>query len=979
MANDRAIIQQIRFALEQLSVQNAHHEFEHMCRHLSRRKICSNILPATGPVSAGGDQGRDFETFRTYIRDSEIGSTAFVGATPDGPIVFACTLQRDAVSQKIKSDIVTILGSGIRPECIYIFLGSDFAVSKRHKVQRWANDEHEIHLEILDGQAISETLCDPEIFWIAEQFLSVPREFRPERNPDEIEHWYTTALERWEKKDDFPLIPANFHEITSAARHATYGSESRSDVPLWVSRLERFRAADAPAYLARRATYEIAVACLRGLGTLENREEELRIYFAAVPSLHNPSELEDAAVLLKFCYGACLRDAVQIPIDELHGYHEALIDRLDTRIHESETASTKCSFLNTKGYATFLPFSSPGNSTELDVSEAVECWQEMLRLVDGAPLFPLDRFADHLTELLKLVGEFQGYLDLARQVDERLSARIGGFAAADKCRDRAIAFYEKGRVLSAIEELHRAKIGWFADETLEGAVLALLLLADWYRELGLVVASKQYAMAAAFICVDTTQARLKRFAPKAFLSIAECEYAQGNWIDFVGRVDATLLSHQLVPNQDAPKVNDERELQVILLSLGTLLMAGERFAPGLGQFVEDGAARWDIEEFLADLRPLLKESWGGMSDDEFWEKLEAQLAGRPYGDVGRTRVTVWKQLGITWRVEYDNESQVVARAEEFIASAQILMSEWAGRDLCLLRTTIKVKIQVDKAAEDFSLDVEPSNAARLWTLTIPTEFSREGGEGTTHFALANTIAILSEASLLPISKFMQRVEDRFKDGVFSRAFAARPYHELYLDLSYHLDSTLDRHELVLPAADREFEPVENPVMAWFSERLPGYTVEAAEKGIRARYLRGIKPVRLTVARLKKDRDFKIIVQNLRKSGWKDWHLLIALVNIVLNFRVVQPKIRKGEPMQEIQESMRRFMERDEGYEDAWIPSEKFSEQSMREALQTSQISTLRNEGLEPRQETPDFPAIDDFLRYRMGYWADDVEHDPVFE
>jgi hypothetical protein len=52
----------IAYALSRLSVHNAHHEFEHLCRHITRRRIASNIIPATGPVSAGGDGGADFET-----------------------------------------------------------------------------------------------------------------------------------------------------------------------------------------------------------------------------------------------------------------------------------------------------------------------------------------------------------------------------------------------------------------------------------------------------------------------------------------------------------------------------------------------------------------------------------------------------------------------------------------------------------------------------------------------------------------------------------------------------------------------------------------------------------------------------------------------------------------------------------------------------------------------------------------------------
>ena len=59
----------IRLALGTLAADNAHHQFEQLCRHLARHRIASNIPPATGPVSADGDQGRAFETFRTHLAE----------------------------------------------------------------------------------------------------------------------------------------------------------------------------------------------------------------------------------------------------------------------------------------------------------------------------------------------------------------------------------------------------------------------------------------------------------------------------------------------------------------------------------------------------------------------------------------------------------------------------------------------------------------------------------------------------------------------------------------------------------------------------------------------------------------------------------------------------------------------------------------------------------------------------------------------
>ena len=101
MSEIRSIIQQIRFSLSNLGVQNRHYDFEDICRHFSRNRLGLNILPATGPVSTGGDQGRDFETYEILpeiISQSE-------GRLISGSAAFACTTQKDSIPKKIKDDV----------------------------------------------------------------------------------------------------------------------------------------------------------------------------------------------------------------------------------------------------------------------------------------------------------------------------------------------------------------------------------------------------------------------------------------------------------------------------------------------------------------------------------------------------------------------------------------------------------------------------------------------------------------------------------------------------------------------------------------------------------------------------------------------------------------------------------------------------------------------------------------------------------
>ena len=155
MANPLEVESQIRYALSRLPVLNAHHEFEHICRYLTQQFICSNVLPATGPVSAGGDQGRDFETFRTHLRDELGPDGAFLGLVSEGTNVFVCTLQADDLPTKIRQDIEKVCTSGHPVHEIYAFTLNSVPVGSRHQLVNEAQDMHGVRLELHDAESIT--------------------------------------------------------------------------------------------------------------------------------------------------------------------------------------------------------------------------------------------------------------------------------------------------------------------------------------------------------------------------------------------------------------------------------------------------------------------------------------------------------------------------------------------------------------------------------------------------------------------------------------------------------------------------------------------------------------------------------------------------------------------------------------------------------------------------------------------------------
>ena len=202
MASPVEVEAQVRFALSQLPIQNAHHEFEHICRHLTQQFFCSNVLPATGPVSAGGDQGRDFETFRTYLHEELGPHGAFLGLVSEGTIAFVCTIQADNLPRKITGDIEKVCAFGHPVHEIRAFTLGPVPVASRHRLEAETQETYGVHLELHDAESISNLLARPQGFWIAERFLSIPAEIRPEASPSEVDlsERYVERRQEWRDK-----------------------------------------------------------------------------------------------------------------------------------------------------------------------------------------------------------------------------------------------------------------------------------------------------------------------------------------------------------------------------------------------------------------------------------------------------------------------------------------------------------------------------------------------------------------------------------------------------------------------------------------------------------------------------------------------------------------------------------------------------------------------------------------------------------
>jgi hypothetical protein len=1004
MSDKTQIIAQIRFALEQLSERNAQHEWEHLCRHLARERVCSNILPATGPVQAGGDQGRDFETFHTFLSRSPLGGRSFVGLISDKPIAFACTLEKAAVP-KIRSDVTTIVSSGTSVEGVYAFCSRDVPVAKRHELQKWARTTHGVNLEIFDGTAVSELLGDRDLFWLAERYLQIPSELMPPApEGGEKSDWYTRTLATWRGATNPPQTFAEFSEIRAAARTAlgpfSYDSEGqpvnrheRPELPFWIERLDELNSQDTLPSLRRRALYEASVLRLRGLGTLHGQEERLRLYFAEIPRLEESSDLEDASVLLNYVLPAKGRGHIILNDAEMEAWSAALERRLDERLRETKKlgqVNERCALLEIRGQAALFRRLGEG---VIDEDAAFEYWGKLAKLVHSAPLFPLERFADRLADKARFIGDHPRYDPLVEEIDTLLAERFGLFKAAEKCLVRAKAFRAAGDLPRAMSQLHRAKIDWFAEETLGKSLLALDWLSLAYIEQGLFFAAKYYALTSAFLAVRAKDLRLKGVTVRSLERASSCDYVMGAWHGFLELAEAcTIFYPHFIRDPEADFNDSDGVLHKLMFHLGLLGAATKMLHSKLEAFARDRSEevvkRVGFSDVLEEVRDHATEYWAEEGAESLWKTMENQLAGPPWSDASDVRHAQWKAHGVDWNVEWANDYETTLAAEGFLAALQILLSDLAGYDLCLMRSTLNISLRLTSEGSSgrgdfkgFDARFEPSNAERLAVVTLPPESRFRDGTLTIDDLLAGALGVaaslLAEVSLLPNEDFHEVLRERFEQGLSNKLLVGAAYGRCmreFVDRERFDASERQSHAPLDSSWTFASELPES--LPWVDTPGPGYDPDVVRQQMQNRYRGFAGPIARTLKRLAAEPEFQATVESLRLAGWKDWHILSAVYHRTVNYRINNRRIKLSK--REEDEYIRRVAHEPEPENALPVPLDEYQEEKLREDFPVYFGPFANTFGLEIHQLTPDFSAIEDFLARRYNFWADDVEHDDPF-
>ena len=1012
MANLLEVEAQVRFALSQLPAQNAHHDFEHICRHLTQQFICSNVLPATGPVSAGGDQGRDFETFRTYLREELGPHGAFLGLVSEGTIAFICTTQADGLLAKLRQDIAKVCASGHLVHEIRAFTLAAVPVGTRHQLETETQESRGVQLEFHDAESIANLLAMPEGFWIAERFLSIPAEIRPEpvAIDGDLSAEYVERRRRWrEQSQPIPTL-GDFIDLKSGLREAAFQQEARSDLPFWLGLVRQVLAhPECPARIQQRARYELVVATFRGMREFRSVDDLARVYLEEALNESEPARLLDASALLMYANTAAQWGVTSLTPNELGDWNARLTTRAQDLVTQetSETPHRRANLLYAIGHLGLQPalweadvknfvseayaqghqdpgaelpnpgeISLPDGHFFADVSLTFSAWSEIMDNLEETPLFPVESMADILQLLLPLWSRHAQWRALLDAVDGALGERSGRHTIGARARDRAVKLLEARRCLDALEEFHQAKVEWWSGETVRGSLLAMILIAELYFELRLPQASKSYALAVSYIAASRGDEDLADLVPAGLLQAAGADFIAGAWCSAAELYELGLRTqYEFV--EDGTDFEKHPAIQNALLHLSYVRACAEIVDPDLASLIGAMTARIGEEEFIEGVASVLNSK-----DEDYWESFGTTgLVARPFADLGAVRCIRFSALGTDWTLVAANDIDSIRVAERFAAAAQVMLAGLAREDLCMIQTQINVRIETVRGVQTPGaerIESLPSNNSREWVVRLTpvrssddTNFKEMGTQLSAMIAM-----ILREVSLLPEVDFYANFERAFGKGLGHKLSSGRPYDELAAAFAADSEPAIQRYQINTPWDCREGSFEAHDELRWKDGPGPTYSGDQANELLQTRYQNLAKGLRITIPMLASSEEFRLTAEALRAKGWLDWHIMAAIFNIVMNYRF--PVGRDDLPLEDAKSEMMRAAFRQESATADPVPIGLFTLDAMDENRQRAVLPLMKHWGLELQQKTPDIPAIEQLLADRYGYWDNDVPHEDPF-
>lgn len=482
----------VRFGLATLNEDNGGSRFEFLAAALAERRICSNIVPSSGP-SALGDRGMDAKTHETDVRVHPLNFRFWNNQeknTSDKKIVFAFSIDKSWES-KIKGDVKKIKKNLSGTEKICFITNQIIQVKTREDKQKELTDEFGIEVEIFDGTWMGNCLSGDD-YDLGVRYLDLP----PNDDP-KIKEIYETIysfldegmtlkeVNRLKTLSERTSIKTNYG-ANLALRAKELLEASRICVPY----LDHIEQAQKFLEMALSDKKEIEDAWLLAeiyydyFKVLQKR----KLYNAIALMMQEYADFIIEAGLVErfktiFTWAMYLAPHADAIHTDLFEFARAVLKRIDKFDVSDKANHIKAEYDESKIWAaTFIDL--PTRKVN-----HVRLWRTQIQKYKKIPLYPVHKLSKVIAQLAMLYEGDEEYDRLFDYLQRVLAQRNQKLDAAQMTKDRAMYLYEAGKLEDATHYLNEVKIEWYDSETLRGSVLTCGILAHIYRELGLYYAA----------------------------------------------------------------------------------------------------------------------------------------------------------------------------------------------------------------------------------------------------------------------------------------------------------------------------------------------------------------------------------------------------------------------------------------------------------------------------------------------------------
>jgi hypothetical protein len=808
---------------------------------------------------------------------------------------------------------------------------------------------------------------------------------------DDPDKRYKTAFEAWHKEttiDDFRL--GEFLEVLHSANHCRRATHIKDHTEKWAGLLNRYILhPDTPGQFRQSAIYELLWLVLRpeGLrdpdGTLKGQEALIRDYYAQSQYYTDHESAGQQFTLLQIIRAAILMDKCNLTMEETGAWLEAIVTLIAGKVSSVANNNEKCYWLELEASAAMNPLGH--SAAEVNIDHVIAVYEKIVQLLPEAQLYNVSRLYDRIDQIIKIFITLKNDRHLIERLEsfgDRLlpfaSARFGKHETAKIYRERGAVYLRSGDsayLSKALSCFHKAKDLWLADETIEGYILALLLIAEIYSFLNMHLAARYYAMTAAWYSIDHPERFAKRIA-SAYARLVTTDFMQGSWMNALDNFFFYMRSRIDFDNR-ALDEKDRTFMRTVTDVTGILVMA-PIISPQLHGYIEFKKQRMG-GLFPEIIEPLFPAYEAAISIRGLKGQLERNVSNSPINDIGDVRTIEWRAFGSVWKVSFPNNWVYNSLGEEYVSFLQILLVElsMSSIDLHFMRTTIEIEIiQAEKLQQPEQVSSNNSFKWKVFTGLVDTTDKKK-----IQFQLGalfvNMKFLLRDISMVKDDEVFQLLDNLIMhEGLAEKTRTINLYQRIYRQL-YTEESFNAAQRNIFSGDMLSVEVPETEIMKWNNAASPLYNHQQSLEHIEGRYENTLKGIHLTLDHLKQQHRYNDWLVSLRIKGWLDWQIMMSMYNHIFSYKASQLLKNKSfkndkEARAEMQKTFDSIKQQDESENYIQFPLSYFSGREFEVQLHNTGHLVLHTWGLENKANFPNFPAERDLLNHRFNFNIDDV-------